>query len=83
VPQVGPEHGLRERAPFVPEEFTLQSRGRLFRPIGFVPMPQPDEHSPAVMVDASASFQTIEGIGGALTDAAAAAVAVAGAGRIS
>jgi len=31
-------YGLRERAPFVPEEFTLQSRGRLFRPIGFVPM---------------------------------------------
>lgn len=39
--------------------------------VGFVPMPQPDEHSPAIMVDASKSFQTIEGIGGALTDAAA------------
>jgi len=39
--------------------------------VGFVPMAQPDEHSPAIMVDASKSFQTIEGIGGALTDAAA------------
>jgi glucosylceramidase len=37
----------------------------------FVPMAQPDEHSPAVMVDPSKAFQTIEGIGGALTDAAA------------
>jgi len=31
-------YGLRERAPFTPEELTLQSRGRFFRPIGFVPM---------------------------------------------
>jgi len=31
-------YGLRERAPFSPEELTLQSRGRFFRPIGFVPM---------------------------------------------
>ena len=31
-------YGLRERAPFSPEELTLQSQGRFFRPIGFVPM---------------------------------------------
>jgi hypothetical protein len=31
-------YGLRERAPFSPEELTLQSRGRFFRPIGFVPL---------------------------------------------
>ncbi len=31
-------YGLRERASFSPEELTLQSRGRFFRPIGFVPM---------------------------------------------
>jgi glucosylceramidase len=39
--------------------------------VSFVPMPQPDEHSAAIMVDPSRAFQTIEGIGGALTDAAA------------
>jgi hypothetical protein len=31
-------YGLRERVPFSPEELTLQSRGRFFRPIGFVPL---------------------------------------------
>ena len=34
-------------------------------------MPQPDEAFPTVMVDPKKAFQTIEGIGGALTDAAA------------
>jgi len=33
-------YGLRERVPFSPEELTLQSRGRFFRPIGFVPLSQ-------------------------------------------
>jgi len=32
---------------------------------------QPDEHFPTIMIDAGHQFQTIEGIGGALTDAAA------------
>lgn len=32
---------------------------------------QPDEHFPAIMLDASRLFQTLEGIGGALTDASA------------
>ncbi len=40
-------------------------------PVAFEPMPQPDEAFPTVMVDPSKAFQTIEGIGGALTDAAA------------
>jgi hypothetical protein len=31
-------YGLKERVPFSPEELTLQSRGRFFRPIGFVPL---------------------------------------------
>jgi hypothetical protein len=31
-------YGLRERVPFQPEELTLQSRGRFFRPLGFVPL---------------------------------------------
>jgi len=30
--------GLKERAPFTPEDLTLQSRGRFFRPVAFVPM---------------------------------------------
>jgi hypothetical protein len=33
-------YGLKERAPFSPEELNLQSRGRFFRPIGFVPLSQ-------------------------------------------
>jgi hypothetical protein len=38
-------YGLRERAPFSPEELSLQSRGRFFRPIGFVPLsPSWGEH---------------------------------------
>jgi glucosylceramidase len=32
---------------------------------------QPDEHTPTIMLDAGKTFQTIEGFGGALTDAAA------------
>lgn len=39
--------------------------------VPFAALPQPDEHSITVMVDATHKFQTIEGIGGALTDAAA------------
>jgi len=39
--------------------------------VAFQPLEQPDEHVPAVMVDATKPFQTIEGFGGALTDAAA------------
>ena len=38
---------------------------------GFTPMPQPTEHQQCVFVDSSATFQTLLGIGGALTDAAA------------
>lgn len=37
----------------------------------FGPVAQPDEHSHSVLVDPTVRFQTIEGIGGALTDAAA------------
>jgi glucosylceramidase len=37
----------------------------------FKALPQPDEHSHSVMVEPAHRFQTIEGIGGALTDAAA------------
>ncbi len=40
-------------------------------PVAFEPLPQPDEAFPTVIVDPSKAFQTMEGIGGALTDAAA------------
>jgi glucosylceramidase len=40
-------------------------------PLAFEPMAQPDEIFPTIMVDPRKSFQTMVGIGGALTDAAA------------
>jgi glucosylceramidase len=40
-------------------------------PVAMQPLLQPDEHQPTVMVDPRKTFQTMEGIGGALTDAAA------------
>ena len=39
--------------------------------VALVPLPQPDEATPTILVDTSKAFQTFEGIGGALTDAAA------------
>src|SRR5215831_10089173 len=39
--------------------------------LDFAPMPQPTEHEHCVFVDKSATFQTVLGIGGALTDASA------------
>jgi glucosylceramidase len=39
--------------------------------VAWAPLAQPDEDFPTVMVDPSKTFQTIEGFGGALTDAAA------------
>jgi len=40
-------------------------------PVPLEPLPQPDEVFPTVVVDPDKRFQVIEGIGGALTDAAA------------
>ncbi len=40
-------------------------------PVPLEPLPQPDEEFPTVVVDPDKRFQWIEGIGGALTDAAA------------
>jgi glucosylceramidase len=39
--------------------------------LSFEPFAQPDEHHTTVMLDANKTFQTIEGFGGALTDASA------------
>ena len=35
----------------------------------FEPLEQPDENTPTIMVDVDRTFQTIEGFGGAFTDA--------------
>ncbi len=40
-------------------------------PVALEPLAQPDEASPTVMVDPQRKFQVFEGVGGALTDAAA------------
>jgi glucosylceramidase len=39
--------------------------------LAFESLPQPDESNPVILLDASKTFQVIEGFGGALTDAAA------------
>jgi glucosylceramidase len=57
-------------------ELVLTAKGtadRLSRkaPLTFEPLSQPDELTPVVMVDPRKTFQTIEGIGGALTDSSA------------
>jgi glucosylceramidase len=40
-------------------------------PLAFEPLSQPDELTPFVLVDSKKTFQTMEGIGGALTDSSA------------
>ncbi len=40
-------------------------------PLSATPLEQPDEHVPTIILDKDKSFQTIVGIGGALTDASA------------
>src|ERR1035438_8129182 len=37
----------------------------------FAPLEQPNEHDPVIIIDDDKTFQTIEGFGGAFTDAAA------------
>ncbi|MDZ7315027.1 MAG: hypothetical protein ONB24_02775 [candidate division KSB1 bacterium] len=49
-----------------PEEY-LEYHG----PIVFFPLEQPDENFPTIIVDENKTFQTIEGFGGAFTDATA------------
>jgi transposase InsO family protein len=40
-------------------------------PRAFEPLEQPDENYPTIMIDVDKTFQTIEGFGGAFTDATA------------
>ena len=53
---------------------TAQSTNQLLADQGYralEPLEQPDENYPTIMIDESKTFQTIEGFGGAFTDAAA------------
>ena len=50
-------------------------------PVPFAALEQPEEHAPTVIIDPSKLFQTIEGFGGALTDASAETWAKLPAGR--
>jgi len=53
---------------------TAESTHELLHDLGFgafAPLEQPDEDYPTVMIDPQKTFQTIEGFGGAFTDAAA------------
>jgi len=45
----------------------LEYKGRK----AFEPLSQPDEHYPTIMIDSTKTFQTIQGFGGAFTDASA------------
>jgi glucosylceramidase len=52
---------------------TAKSTGQLLSDCGFMvfePLEQPDEDYPTIMIDPHKTFQTIEGFGGAFTDAA-------------
>jgi glucosylceramidase len=60
----------KEAEVYVTAESTKQLLARTgFR--AFEPLEQPDENYPTIMVDDDKTFQTIEGFGGAFTDAAA------------
>ena len=60
---------LKEASYYLTARFSqsrLEYKGRL----AFAPLDQPDENYPTIMVDPTKTFQTIEGFGGAFTDAA-------------
>jgi glucosylceramidase len=66
----GQQKDFREANVFV----TAESTNQLLRNAGFrafEPLEQPDENYPTIIVDDDVAFQTIEGFGGAFTDAAA------------
>jgi glucosylceramidase len=66
----GQQKIYKEAEVFVTAESTRQLLSRTgFR--AFEPLEQPDENYPTIMVDDDKTFQTIEGFGGAFTDASA------------
>lgn len=64
------ENSTQSAAEYLTAKDTGQRLARV-ADLTFAPMPQPTEQQPCVFVDRSATFQTILGIGGALTDASA------------
>lgn len=70
VSSKGQKRDYKEAKLFV----TAQTNQQLLRNAGslaFEPLEQPDENYPTIMLDKDKTFQTIEGFGGAFTDAAA------------
>ena len=68
IPSSGGE--LKEADWYLTARFSqsrLEHKGR----VAFEPVSQPDEDFPTIMVDPTKTFQTIEGFGGAFTDASA------------
>ena len=68
IPSQGAE--LKEASYYLTARYSqskLEYKGRF----AFAPLDQPDEHYSTIMVDPTKTFQTIEGFGGAFTDAAA------------
>jgi len=66
----GQQRDYKEAQAFI----TAESTHELLHDLGFgafAPLEQPDEDYPTVMIDVNKTFQTIEGFGGAFTDAAA------------
>lgn len=64
------QRDIKEARAFITAETTHE----LLHDLGcgaFAPLEQPDEDYPTVMIDPNKTFQTIEGFGGAFTDAAA------------
>jgi glucosylceramidase len=58
----------------IAEYLTAKGTGQILartEDLQFTPMPQPTEYQPCIFVDSAKSFQTLLGIGGALTDASA------------
>jgi glucosylceramidase len=66
----GQQNDFKEAHVFI----TAESTGQLLQDAGFrafEPLEQPDENYPTIFIDDDVAFQTIEGFGGAFTDAAA------------
>jgi glucosylceramidase len=74
VPVLVQKRDYREAHVYVTAPGTDASPAQLLSERGFhpfEPLEQPDENFPTIIIDDSKSFQTIEGFGGAFTDAAA------------
>lgn len=69
-PAIGQKRDFKEAQIFI----TAQATNQLLANAGFKafePLEQPDENYPTIFIDVDKTFQTIEGFGGAFTDASA------------